>query len=213
MARIRFENLAPSQRERILAAAADEFAERGYVGASVARVAAGAGISKGMLYYYFTDKDDLFATVVELTRERLAEAGGAIKIEELSPSSFWDALRDARLRAVTVRGRDAWHVRLGLAFPRLREEPEAAAAVGRALEWRRRFTERYIQRGQELGTVRQDLPQDLLVDVALALDEAADRWFSQHHHRYQPERLARLVDARIDMLRDMLDSAHEGWDV
>ena len=57
--------LAPAERTpQILAAALEEFAERGYAGASMAAVAARAGVTKGLIYHYFPGKADLFKAVV-----------------------------------------------------------------------------------------------------------------------------------------------------
>jgi AcrR family transcriptional regulator len=52
-------------RERLLAAAAKVFAERGYRAASVDDVAAAAGFSKGAVYWHFASKEDLLHTLVE----------------------------------------------------------------------------------------------------------------------------------------------------
>src|SRR5256886_15330841 len=50
---------AAETRERLLRAAADVFAERGYDGTGVADIAAAAGVSKGALYAHFASKADL----------------------------------------------------------------------------------------------------------------------------------------------------------
>jgi len=52
-------------RARILAAAHAEFAQHGFDGARVDRIAALAGINKRMLYHYFGNKDVLFRVVLE----------------------------------------------------------------------------------------------------------------------------------------------------
>jgi AcrR family transcriptional regulator len=212
MARNRFENLDPERREEILGAAAREFTERGYSNASLNRIIESADISKGQLYYYFNDKEDLFATTVEVAMKRLLQAVGGFPPEDLTAETYWESLRSASLQMAELRNRESWYVRLALAFPRLREEPEAARAVRPALEWARLLTERLLVRGQELGTIRQDLPLGLLVELTLAVDEAGDRWFSEHYGDYDEPELARLVEARVDLIRDMLDAEHEGWD-
>ena len=56
------------RREAILAAALDEFAERGFESARIDDVAKRAGIAKGTVYLYFRDKEALFQ---ELLREML----------------------------------------------------------------------------------------------------------------------------------------------
>ena len=50
--------------EEILAAALDLFVERGFATTRLDYVAARAGVSKGTLYLYFENKEDLFKAVV-----------------------------------------------------------------------------------------------------------------------------------------------------
>jgi AcrR family transcriptional regulator len=65
MPKATFLNLPADKRERFLALALEEFAEHDYAGASVSRLVARAGIAKGSVYQYFTDKEDLFLHLVE----------------------------------------------------------------------------------------------------------------------------------------------------
>jgi len=46
-------------KERVLAAALEVFAERGYQAATVEEIADRAGMTKGAVYYWFRDKEDL----------------------------------------------------------------------------------------------------------------------------------------------------------
>lgn len=52
-------------RERLLEAAAQVFARRGFVGASLDEIAEEAGFTKGAVYSNFASKDELFLTVLE----------------------------------------------------------------------------------------------------------------------------------------------------
>src|ERR1700752_3058899 len=52
-------------RERILAAATEIAAERGYEGTSIALVSAKCGLPASSIYWHFKDKDDLIAAVIE----------------------------------------------------------------------------------------------------------------------------------------------------
>jgi AcrR family transcriptional regulator len=56
--------LGPEKRAQILGGAARVFAADGYEGASMARIAAVAGVSKGTLYNYFDSKAALFTAYV-----------------------------------------------------------------------------------------------------------------------------------------------------
>lgn len=52
-------------RARILSAAEEVFAERGYAGATTREIAERAGIGKRMLFYYFPTKDAVYRAVLE----------------------------------------------------------------------------------------------------------------------------------------------------
>ncbi|MEZ0365923.1 TetR/AcrR family transcriptional regulator [Mycobacterium sp. pUA109] len=70
-------------RERILDAATEIAAERGYEGTSIALVSAKCGLPASSIYWHFKDKDDLIAAVIErsfaswLTAWQVPEEGGA----------------------------------------------------------------------------------------------------------------------------------------
>ena len=56
--------LSPEKHRQILRGAATIFAQDGYEGASMSRIAACAGVSKGTLYNYFAGKAELFSAWV-----------------------------------------------------------------------------------------------------------------------------------------------------
>lgn len=60
-----FNNVEPAKQKRIIEAALKEFAEKGYDQASTNKIVKEAGIGKGMLFYYFTNKLGLFHYLVD----------------------------------------------------------------------------------------------------------------------------------------------------
>lgn len=58
-------NLDPEKKKTILDAAFEEFADHGYEYASTNRIVKKAHIGKGMLFYYFNSKKELFNYLVE----------------------------------------------------------------------------------------------------------------------------------------------------
>jgi TetR/AcrR family transcriptional regulator len=63
--------LAKVSPARILSVAALEFAERGYAGARVDRIAKRARVNKAMLYYHFGSKQGLYRTLLRGTFEKI----------------------------------------------------------------------------------------------------------------------------------------------
>ncbi|MBO8168174.1 MAG: TetR/AcrR family transcriptional regulator [Thermoanaerobacteraceae bacterium] len=65
-----FLNLPDEEKQRIIDAALDEFAENDFFSASLNRIIQKAGISKGSMYHYFHDKEDLYLYVLQLGMEK-----------------------------------------------------------------------------------------------------------------------------------------------
>lgn len=131
------------RREQILAAARSCFAENGYEGATVARLEEASGLSRGAIFNYFANKEELFLALAELDAERL----GRLWIER----GFAEALR------AVLAEEPAW---LGVYFEvghRLRTDEEFRERFkGRAPEVERQL-ERSLREAQERGELRDDV--------------------------------------------------------
>ncbi|MBI2771996.1 MAG: TetR/AcrR family transcriptional regulator [Burkholderiales bacterium] len=81
------------QKEVILQGAAELFARRGYLGASMNDVAQACGLSKASLYHYYRDKDDLLANIAEAHVARLAELVKSVQGDaSIAPADRLDVL-------------------------------------------------------------------------------------------------------------------------
>jgi AcrR family transcriptional regulator len=127
---------AERNRQRILAAARELFAERG-LEVSVERIAARAGVGIGTLYRRFPTKEALIDAIFEA---RLAEY---VQVAEraLEHEDGWGGLRDFLEAALELQARDRGlkeilvserHGRQGVEAGRDRLGPLIAALVGRA---------------------------------------------------------------------------------
>ena len=67
MKQAKFQRRAEDRPREICAAALEVFAERGFAAAKLDEIAKRAGVSKGTLYLYFKDKEDLFRAVIRDT--------------------------------------------------------------------------------------------------------------------------------------------------
>ena len=82
--------LEAGSRERLFAAAAAEFAARGFAGANVDRIARAAHVNKAMIYYHFNSKAALYQEILgEMfhavgERIRAVAASGATPQEKLT---------------------------------------------------------------------------------------------------------------------------------
>lgn len=96
--------------QELLSAALDLFVERGYQATRLEDVAKNAGVSKGTLYLYFTNKEDLFKAVV---RENVVPVLGAAEetVERFEGDSatlfrdimmgWWNRIGNTKLSGIT----------------------------------------------------------------------------------------------------------------
>ena len=168
----RYHRLPVARRTSLIEAAAAEFSRVGYDGASLNRILARGGLSKGSYYFYFVDKEDLFATALEAVLGEMMAKLTPIDTSALTRSNYWRALQGLV---------DAWtsivlatpHV-LGLARamrPEHRENPRFAALLA-SLEG---FHRTFIEAGQRLGCIRTDLRIEQLMALVGAIDTALDQ--------------------------------------
>ena len=95
--------------EEITAAALELFVERGYAGTRLEDVAASAGISKGTLYLYFANKEELFKAVVrEGLVSPIAEMrglvdqfeGSTLELVRMMLFGWWDRIGASRIGGI-----------------------------------------------------------------------------------------------------------------
>ncbi|MDQ0316098.1 TetR/AcrR family transcriptional regulator [Amorphus orientalis] len=94
------------KRKAILSAAAHAFAETGFDGASMSQIALACGVSKALLYHYYTNKEQLLFDVIEAHLEDLVAAVEAVPAD-LGPTERLVLLCTAILEA--YRDADAEH--------------------------------------------------------------------------------------------------------
>src|SRR5689334_10295760 len=79
-------------RDRILEVALQEFSRRGLSGARIDAIAAESGLNKGMIYYYFGSKEDLYVAALEESYRRFRQIESDFHLESLPPVEALGAL-------------------------------------------------------------------------------------------------------------------------
>jgi AcrR family transcriptional regulator len=119
----RLADQSDATRTRLLDAAQETFAERGYAASALDEIVSRAGVTKGALYYHFPSKEDLFRAVLDRMEADLADrsmtaatAGSdALDMIRLGFGAFLDACLEPAVQrvvltdAVSVLGWERWH--------------------------------------------------------------------------------------------------------
>ena len=150
---------------RLVAAAIEVFAEKGYDGAGVAEIARRAGLSTGAIYSRFSGKAELLA-------EAIAAAGGGeldrLFAQAVDGASVADVL--ATIGAHLVDSPDPTNRALLLeAFAAARRDPDVALLLRAALEHRAAALAALIDTGKADGLIDPALDTAAIVHFAHAV--------------------------------------------
>jgi AcrR family transcriptional regulator len=124
-------------RDRIMTVALELFAERGFAAVTMEEIAASAGVTKGAVYYWFADKDDLGRDLQHDLYERLTAAALAEFSAEGDIVTNMRSAFDAFLRALGTLGHARFFLRDAWTIPALdeggRRDQEAAVTLVRGV--------------------------------------------------------------------------------
>ncbi|MFD4988395.1 helix-turn-helix domain-containing protein [Streptomyces sp. NPDC058374] len=188
--------VARADRERqIVRLAVEEFGVQGYARASLAAVAERAGISKPLIYTYFTSKDGLAAAGAHYAGELLVSKVEAAQTATTAEARALDTL--AAIFSVLDHCRRAWSVVHDTTLP------QGGAAYAAAARYRERLAEMGAVGTAEILRAAGDddpLDHDLLSAVWQHAVTAVVQWWLDH-----PEQTAADMSARsARLLRSVL---------
>jgi AcrR family transcriptional regulator len=142
---------AEEKRRLILDAAVRVFARKGFHTCRVGDISDEAGVAHGLLYHYFSSKDELLETVF---RETWSDLLAAIREVEASEAPAREQLR--QVAAIMLR---AWRRQPDLVRVLVRDVARSPALLGRvdALDYALTEIAQIVERGQDDGDFRPDL--------------------------------------------------------
>lgn len=153
--------------QRILEAAAVEFAERGIEGARIEQVAQRSGVTKQLIYYYFQTKAQLYEAALDAISQRAVEEILALRFDVLSP------LEGVQLLFQSIF--DQYRTRRYLAMLTLDQNVHGCAHVSRRGDLRRSTPlivaefSKLIERGVARGEIRAGIDPECYFAFAFVM--------------------------------------------
>ena len=132
-----------SRRAQILDGARRTFARYGYNGATVARLEEATGLSRGAIFHYFDDKEDLFLAIGVDANRRYVEA--------ITAGGFAEALHQ-----IAHESPELIAVLLEIEM-RLSQDESVRRRIAASTEEQRDKLEAWFQEQREAGEVRRDI--------------------------------------------------------
>lgn len=183
-----------AKRAELLDAAIAVLVDEGFAGVSLRKVAERAGCSTGAVTYNFANKEALMAAVIE------------------SRFDLFDAMLNGRegeadVKAGLQRWLDwtkadnsgEWLATFQL-LAQARHDPMLAEIFQRRYARYRKVFASGLAKGQRDGTIRRDIPADLLADQLSAMGDGWMMLFPIEPDRFQPSRVRALLDATMTLV-------------
>lgn len=195
----RYFKLPQEKRDRLVAAARAEFAAHGFERASYNRIIEAADVSKGAMYYYFIDKADLFGEVIDQLMVELVSQVGPLR-QAQDADDFWTALWEWMMAATQAVLSSPDFAALGHC---LYQDGGPHGAVTRLREQLHAVAAETLERGQELGAVRTDVPTEMLAVGLTHMLLGLDRWFTERFEQMKPSEVEHLSGKTLELCRDL----------
>ena len=146
--------LTKEQTDRILSIAAEEFADKGFAGTAIGSIAKKAGVSVGVIYKYYTGKEDLFNACVRKSLECMDEV---LNMTGSTGGSLMDMIGQLISRAQSFAKENPEYIRL---YHQITVSGSPAGKTQSA-ELIERGTaavyEKFIRKASESGEIRSDI--------------------------------------------------------
>ena len=183
------------RREAILAAALEEFSDRGFEATRLDDVAKRAGVAKGTIYLYFRDKESLFQELIRAMLTPLVGTIEALAAADLPANMLAERIVDLFVREIyETRRKDVIRLMIteGRRFPKLaefyyREVLSRVVAAVRAV----------LSRAAARGEVPQglvDFPQIIAAPGLIAII------WNGLFERFEPLDVRKMMQTHIDLL-------------
>jgi AcrR family transcriptional regulator len=186
------------RREQLIDAAMRVFAQKGFTQSTNKDVAREAGITPGLIYYYFESKEALLKAVLEERSPLRVVAAITPEMLELPPEVFMPMLIKRVLDL--VEGEQFLSI-ARVILPEILHNPEVASLLNGFAQRVLAFIGNYLRRQMGKGTLRADLNPDIaihaLIGSVVTLVGRRQLLHDPQATKYTHEEIAQAVVATI----------------
>ncbi len=181
---------AAQMREQIMAGAQHAFAASGYRATSVPAIAAEAGVSVGLIYRYFSSKEELFLSVCQTSSEAQLNELAALLAQIQDPRARLRAAVDQFVTSLTDEG---WGSIMVHAWAEADRNPRLRDLLVRVFEQHRGFSAMFIREAIARGEAPPEVDVDAVALAAALLLHGAIAHQAERGPHFEPESVARAI--------------------
>jgi AcrR family transcriptional regulator len=194
--------MKPARREKLFAAATREFTGHGFEQASLNRIIAEVGMSKSSFYHYFANKTELFQQIILQTVAPLAKMVEAFRPEDLTRETFWPGILALSKASNVLYVNQPEIFNVGRMFHRNLHAP--SGICDEMMRAPLALLTRLLEHGKVIGAIRDDLPTSLLIETAMGMGIALDRWAVDNTEHYSKAEFEAFTEKIVSLFIRLL---------
>ncbi len=163
-----FLNLTTEEQKNIIDAALDEFADKDFEAASLNNIIAKAGISKGSMYHYFANKEDLYLYIIDQileTKENFLNQALTASEKPLKEMSFFESLEFQMLASVDFAAQHYREHQLSIRLQTMAEGPLKERLIGDLTRAFEDYVKNMVDKAMKLGEIRDEFDKGFVIRI------------------------------------------------
>ncbi len=163
-----FLNLVKDEQSKIMDAALDEFAGKDFETASLNSIIAKAGISKGSMYHYFANKEDLYLHLINeimKTKEEFIKHALVTSGKPLTEMSFFENLEFQMLASVDFAAQHYREHQFSIRLQTMAEGPLKDRLFGDLSGAFEDYVENMVDEAMKAGEIRNEFDKGFVMRI------------------------------------------------
>ena len=163
-----FLNLAEDEQTEIIDAALDEFADKDFEAASLNSIITKAEISKGSMYHYFANKEDLYLYIIKQvmkTKEKFLKHALTTSEKPLEEMSFFEKLEFQMLASVDFAAQHYREHQLSIRLQNMAESPLKERLIGELTGAFEDYVKYMVDEAMEADEIRDEFDKDFVMRI------------------------------------------------
>ena len=167
------EQIKDETREKIISAALRVFAHRGYAATRISDITKAAGISHGLLYYYFKSKEEIFTEIASIAMA--SSSGALLSAEKLDYPAILKIEWITReiFKHIGTNSDSAYYFLIMVQASVTESLPEAVMEMIQPPSVPYDVMQRMLQQGQQEGDVVEGNPEEMNIAYWAAIQGLA----------------------------------------
>lgn len=212
-----FDKLSDEKKEQIINICIEEFSTKGYEDTSTDIITNKAGISKGIIYYYFKNKRNLYFYLVDYAADlfinRLLE-----EKQKITANDFFERLKETlivKIKICVELSREFQMLTRAFSEPSTEIKKEMGKRLVKLGLVFKTFNNEYVTKHFDKSKLREDISLDSAIEVMnLLFEQLAQKYLVLYKDKKaelieKPEPLMKELDVYIDIIKHGIYKAGE----